>query len=194
MLLVGLVLLRGIHRVSFVAPGWRAAQVARLGEGPWKGLYSGIAAVGLGLLIYGYGVARHSPVMLYTPPSALRHLALLLMLPVFPLLLAPYLPGRIKDATRHPMLLAVKLWATAHLLANGTLAVELLFGGFLLWAVADRISVKRRAPGGAGAAPHAPSRPVNDAIVVVVGLALYALFVLRAHQWLFGVSPLPSLQ
>lgn len=193
-LLVGLVVFLGVHSISIVAPGWRAAQVARLGEGPWKGLYSVLAAVGLGLLIFGYGAARQSPVVLYTPPPALRHLALLLMLPVFPLLLAPYLPGRIQAATRHPMLLAVKLWATAHLLANGTLADVLLFGGFLLWAVADRISVKRRAPGGAGSAPHAPRRPVNDAIVVVVGLAPYALFVLRAHQWLFAVSPIPSLQ
>ena len=191
---IGLVLFLGIHTVSIVAPQWREGQVARLGEGPWKGIYSVVSAIGLGLLIYGYGAARHAPVVLYTPPSALRHLALLLMLPVFPLLLAPYLPGRIQAATRHPMLLAVKLWATAHLLANGTLADVLLFGGFLLWAVADRISVKRRGPGGAGSAPHAPRRPVNDAIVVVVGLALYALFVLRAHQWLFGVSPIPSLQ
>ena len=190
-LLVGLVLFLGIHSVSIVAPGWRAAQVARLGEGPWKGLYSGIAAVGLGLLIYGYGVARQSPVVLYTPPPALRHLALLLMLPVFALLLAPYLPGRIRTATKHPMLLAVKLWAFAHLLANGTLADVLLFGGFLVWAVADRISVKRRAP---RAIPGAPPRPFNDVIVVVVGLALYALFLFGAHRWLFGVSPLPSIQ
>lgn len=192
--LVGLVLFLGIHSVSIVAPAWRQEQVVRMGEGPWKGLYSVAAALGLGLLIYGYGVARHSPIVLYTPPAALRHLALLLMLPVFPLLLAPYLPGRIKSATKHPMLLAVKFWATAHLLANGTLADVLLFGGFLTWAVLDRISVKRRAPGAAGTAPHAPSRPVNDLIVIIVGLALYALFVLRAHQWLFGVSPLPSLQ
>ena len=192
--LLGLVLFLGVHSVSIVAPGWRHAQVARIGEGPWKGLYSVAAALGLGLLIYGYGVARHSPIVLYTPPAGLRHLALLLMLPVFPLLLAPYLPGRITSATKHPMLLAVKFWATAHLLANGTLADVLLFGGFLVWAVVDRISVKRRMPGAAGTARHAPSRSGNDVIVIVVGLALYALFVLRAHQWLFGVSPIPSLQ
>ena len=82
--------------------------------------------------------------MLYTPPTALRHVALLLMLPVFPLLVAAYVPGRIKTMAKHPMLLATKLWALAHLLANGTLADVLLFGGFLVWAVADRISVKRR--------------------------------------------------
>ena len=189
--IAGLVIFLGIHTVSIVAPQWREGQVARLGEGPWKGLYAGIAAVGLGLLIYGFGAARQQGVVLYTPPTALRHLALLLMVPVFPLLVAAYFPGRIQAAAKHPMLLATKLWATAHLLANGTLVDVLLFGGFLVWAVADRISVKRRAP---RAIPGAPPRPFNDVIVVVVGLALYALFLFGAHRWLFGVSPLPSIQ
>jgi len=189
--LVGLLLFLGIHAVSIAAPRWRDGQVTRLGEGPWKGLYSGIAAVGLGLLIWGFGVARQAPVVLYTPPPALKHLALLVMLPVFPLLLAAYLPGRIKTWSKHPMLLATKLWATAHLLANGTLLDVLLFGGFLAWAVADRISIKRRP---ARPVPGAPPRPFNDAIAVVAGLALYAAFVLGLHRWLFGVSPLPSLQ
>jgi uncharacterized membrane protein len=190
--LVGLVLFLGIHTVRIVAPDWRAAQVARLGEGAWKGLYSGLAALGLGLLIYGYVVARQSPVVLYTPPTAFRHLALLLMLPVFPLLAATYLPGRIKAMTRHPMLLATKLWATSHLLANGTLADVLLFGGFLVWAVADRISVKRRA----AATPSGESRagPLNDILAVGIGLVVYGVFLAGAHRWLFGVSPLPSLQ
>jgi uncharacterized membrane protein len=189
--IAGLVIFLGIHTVSIVAPQWREGQVARLGEGPWKGLYAGIAAVGLGLLIYGFGIARQHPLVLYTPPTALRHLALLLMVPVFPLLVAAYFPGRIQAAAKHPMLLATKLWATAHLLANGTLVDVLLFGGFLVWAVADRISVKRRTP---RAIPGAPARPFNDAVVLVVGLALYALFLFGAHRWLFGVSPLPSIQ
>ena len=191
MLIIGLVLFLGIHTVSIVAPQWREGQIARLGEGPWKGMYSVVSAIGFGLLIYGYGAARQNPVVLYTPPAAMRHLALLLMLPVFPLLVAAYVPGRIKVIAKHPMLLATKLWAVAHLLANGTLADVLLFGGFLVWAVADRISVKRRP---ARPIPGAPARPYNDAIVVVVGLGLYALFVLWAHRWLFGVSPLPSIQ
>jgi len=191
MLIIGLVLFLGIHTVSIVAPQWREGQIARLGEGPWKGMYSVVSAIGFGLLIYGYGAARQNPVVLYTPPTALRHVALLLMLPVFPLLVAAYVPGRIKAIAKHPMLLATKLWAVAHLFANGTLADVLLFGGFLVWAVADRISVKRRP---ARPIPAAPARPYNDVIVIVVGLGLYALFVLWAHRWLFGVSPLPSLQ
>ena len=189
--LVGLVLFLGVHSVSIVAPRWRDAQVARMGERAWKGVYTVVAIVGLVLLVWGYGLARQAPVVLYTPPRALHHLALLLLVPVFPLLIAPYFPGRISAAARHPMLLAVKIWATAHLLANGTLVDVLLFGGFLAWAVADRISVKRRPP---RPIPGAPPRPANDAIVVVVGLALYALFLGRGHQWLIGVSPLASLQ
>jgi uncharacterized membrane protein len=124
--------------------------------------------------------------VLYQPPTTLRHVAWLLLLPVFPLLFATYLPGRISAATRHPMLVATKLWALAHLLANGTLASTVLFGSFLAWAVVDRISLKRRAPRSVPAAP--PSR-YNDAIAVVAGLGLYAAVIGALHLWLIGVSP-----
>ena len=187
-LVAGLVLFLGVHSVSIVAPGWRSAMLARVGERPWKGIYSAAAGIGLVLIVVGYGIARHSPVVLYTPPAGLRHLALLVMLPVFPLLFATYLPGRIQSAAKHPTLLAVKFWAAAHLLANGTLADVLLFGGFLAWAVADRISVKRRPAKEAHDVPAAPPRPANDAIAVVAGLLVYALFLKGGHRWLTGVS------
>ena len=108
------------------------------------------------------------------------------MIPVFPLLFAAYLPGRIKAAVKHPMLTAIKLWALAHLLANGTLPDLLLFGGLMAFAVFDRISVKRR-----GVAPSAPVAgwTAGDGIAVVAGLALYGAFVWRLHLWLIGVSP-----
>ena len=125
--------------------------------------------------------------MLYTPPGFLRMAALLLMLPVFPLIIAAYLPGRIKTSMKYPMLVAVKCWALAHLLANGGLADVLLFGGFLAWAVLDRISLKRRPP---SSFRSAPAGPFNDVIAVLLGLALYALFIGWAHQRLFGLSPL----
>ena len=188
--IAGLVLFLGIHSVSIVAPRWRTATLARLGEARWKGLYALAAGVGLALLIVGYGLARRDPVVLYAPPAAMRHLALVVMLPVFPLLFAAYLPGRIQAAAKHPMLLAVKFWALAHLLANGTLADVLLFGGFLAWAVADRISVKRRSAGDVHEVRTAPPRRANDAIAVVGGLVVYAAFVFWAHRWLIGVSPL----
>jgi uncharacterized membrane protein len=185
LLILGLLIFLGAHSVSIVAPAWRDAQVARLGEKPWKGIYTLLSIVGFALLVIGYGQARQSPVLLYAPPVALRHVALLLMLPVFVLLLAAYLPGRIKSAAKHPMLLATKLWATSHLLANGNLADVLLFGGFLVWAVADRISMKRRV---ARPVPGAPAGRFNDVVAVVGGLALYGLFVKVGHAWLIGVA------
>jgi uncharacterized membrane protein len=187
LLILGLILFLGAHSVSIVAPGWRDASLGRLGEGAWKGAYSLVSAAGFALIVFGYGLARQQPELLYTPPVALRHLALLLMLPVFPLLLAAYLPGRVKRAARHPMLLATKLWAVAHLLANGNVADVILFGSFLAWAVADRISLKRRAP---RSVPGAPPSAANDAIVVIGGLAIYAFFLLRGHAWLIGVAPI----
>jgi len=186
-LVLGLILFLGVHSVSIAAPAWRDAMRNRLGEGPWKGLYSAVSAAGFVLIVIGYGLARQHPEVLYTPPGWLRHLALLLLVPVFPLLLAAYLPGRIKSAAKHPMLLATKCWALAHLLANGTAADVLLFGGFLAWAVADRISLKHRVQ---RPLPGAPPSPMNDAIAVVGGLAIYVVVLFWAHAWLIGVSPL----
>lgn len=187
LLIVGLVIFLGIHSVSIVSPDVRAAALARFGEAGWKISYSLISLLGLVLLVRGFALARQAPVVLYVPPLWLRHITWLLMLPVFPLLLAAYLPGRIKTAVKHPLLTSVKLWALAHLLANGTLADVLLFGGFLLWAGLDRMSLKRRPPRAISTAP--PGR-YNDLIAVLAGLALYGLFIYRVHFWLFGVSPM----
>ena len=183
LLIVGLAVFLGTHSIGIFAPQWRS----RLrGEGGWKAAYALVSLAGFFLIVYGFGLARQAPVVLYTPPHWLRHVTFLLMLPVFPLLLAAYLPGRIKAATKHPMLTAVKFWAFGHLLCNGLLADLLLFGGFLAWAVMDRISLKRRPQ----TVISAVSRPLNDAIAIVGGLALYVFFVLWAHLRLFGVSPL----
>ena len=187
LLIVGLVLFLGVHSIAIVSPGLRGRAVQGMGEGAWKGLYALVSLVGFVLICYGFGLARQAPVILYSPPAWLRHVALLLMLPVFPLLIAAYLPGRINTAAKHPMLAAVKFWALAHLLANGSLADVLLFGGFLVWAVMDRISLKRRP---AQAAPRTvPPGPWNDVIAVVLGLGIYALLIAWAHVRLFGVSP-----
>ena len=189
-LIVGLVLFLGVHSVAIAAPAVRARAIGQLGEGAWKGLYALAALVGFVLICYGFGLARQAPVILYSPPTWLRHVALILMLPVFPLLIAAYLPGRIKAAAKHPMLAAVKFWAFAHILANGSLADVLLFGGFLAWAVVDRISLKRRPT--PQVLRTAPPGPWNDVIAVVLGLAIYALLIGWAHVRLFGVSPLNS--
>jgi uncharacterized membrane protein len=186
-LVIGLVLFFGTHAVSIVNPGWRDRMVARVGENRWQGLYSVIALTGLALIVWGFGLARKEMVVLYVPPVWLQHVTVVLMVFVFPLLLAAYLPGRIQTTVKHPMLVATKTWAFAHLLANGTLADALLFGSFLVWAVADRISLKWRNQPQVPAAP--PSR-FNDAIAVFGGIALYVLFLFWLHKWLFGVSPL----
>ncbi|MCC7313077.1 MAG: NnrU family protein, partial [Sulfuritalea sp.] len=121
-LILGLVLFLGIHSVRIFANDWRDAQLARLGLLPWKGVYALISAVGLGLIIWGYGLARVDPVVLWLPPVWTRHLAALLTLPAFILLVAAYLPGsHIKAKIGHPMVAGVKIWALAHLLANGNL-------------------------------------------------------------------------
>jgi uncharacterized membrane protein len=185
-LIVGLILFLGIHSISIVAPEARNRALAKLGEGGWKGLYSVAAGIGLALILYGFHLARQTPVVLYVPPVWMRHVTFLFMLPVFPLIFAAYMPGRIKTAMKHPMLAAVKFWAFGHLLANGMLADVLLFGGFLAWAVIDRISLKRRAQ----TIRTAPPGRFNDVLAVVLGLAVYALFIGWAHRWLFGVSPL----
>ena len=186
-LCLGLILFFAVHSVSIVAPHWRDRMALSLGAGAWRAAYSLLSVAGLLLIIHGFGLARGSAAIWYVPAHWMRVVALVLMVPVFPLLLAAYFPGRIKAAARHPMLIAIKLWALAHLFANGSVADVLLFGSFLAWAVIDRISLKRRAP---RAVPGAPPSKWNDAIVLAAGLLLYAWFVHWAHLRLFGVAPL----
>jgi uncharacterized membrane protein len=187
LLILGLAIFIGIHLVP-TQPTVRAGGVARFGEGGYKGLFTLVAFAGLFLIIYGFGQARFATSgnpQLWVPPAWTRHATMVLMLPVFILLAAAYLPGRISAAVKHPMLLSVKLWALAHLLISGRLAQLLLFGGLLAWAVFDRISVKRRGV----AIKNGPAR--NDVIAIVVGLAVYAFMLLRGHASLIGVPILP---
>jgi uncharacterized membrane protein len=186
-LVLGLVVFLGAHSVSILAPAWRDRTAARLGNG-WRGLYSLISIASFVLIIWGFGIARREPVVLYTPSPDARYITAVLMLPVFPLLLAAYLPGRIQRALRHPLLIATALWGLAHLIATGTLADVLLFGAFLIWAVADRISFRWRT---ARPISTAPPGKYNDVIAVVAGLALYAVFVHWLHLRWIGVDPLP---
>ena len=184
MLIAGLILFFGPHSVAVIAPRWRSRVLMHLRAGSWKGVYSLISAAGLALMVFGFARARGTPIVLYVSPAWLHYVTWLLMLPVFPLLFAAYLPGRIRTATRHPMLAAVKLWATAHLLVNGTLADLLLFGSFLIWAVVVRISLKRRVP---TPVPSAPPSRYNDLIALLLGLALYVLFIYWLHALIIGV-------
>ena len=184
-LIVGLVLFLGIHTLSTMR-GTRAALIGRLGEGPYKGLYSGIALAGLVLIVVGFGAYRSAGyIQVWTPPFSIFHpIALVLLWFAFVALVAAYSPpSRIKHLLRHPLLAGVKAWALAHLLVNGDLGSMLLFGGLLIWAVYDRISLKRR--GDDGAADVGWSK--NDALVVVVATIAYAAM-FWLHETLIGVT------
>jgi len=188
-LVLGLVLFLGVHSTRVFAEGWRTRTIARVGEKPYKGVYTLVSLAGFALLVWGYGLARQQPVVLWTPPRGMNHLAALLMAISFVLLAAANVPrNAIKARLHHPMVLGVKAWAVAHLLANGTLADLLLFGSFLGWAVLSFRAARQRDR--AGQVQYAPGTARGTAIAVVSGLALYALFVFWAHAWLIGVRPL----
>ncbi|CAN7629754.1 NnrU family protein [Pseudoduganella sp. LjRoot289] len=187
-LVLGLLIFLGVHSVRIVADPWRGAMLARLGENGWKGLYSLVALAGFALLVWGYGQARQAPVVLWTPPAAMRHLAALLTAIAFVFITAAYVPRNgIKARLHHPMLLGVKSWALAHLLANGTLADVLLFGGFLVWAIVDFASARRRDR--ASGTVYPPGTASGTAITVAVGLAAWAAFAFWLHGMLIGVRP-----
>ena len=183
-LVLGLVLFLGVHSIAIVAPAWRDAMIGRVGPNVWRAGYALLAIIGIVLIARGYAEARNQTAILYVLPRWVRAITETLMLPVFPLLLAAYLPGTIRSVTRHPMLVAVKLWAFAHLLANGSVADVLLFGSVLLWAVAERISLKHRVP---RPVPGAPPGRWNDLVAVVGGLVLYVFMLRAGHAWLIGM-------
>jgi uncharacterized membrane protein len=187
-LILGLVLFLGVHSMRIVAEGPRQRFIAQRGEMAWKGLYSLTSALGLALLIWGYGQARQQPVVLWASPLWTRHLAALLTLPALVLLVAAYVPGNsLKTRLRHPMLLGIKLWAAAHLLANNSLADVLLFGGFLVWAVlCFRAARARDRSAGLKAQPGSVALA---ALAVGVGVAIWAGLAFWAHALLFGVRP-----
>jgi uncharacterized membrane protein len=187
-LILGLLLFLGVHSTRIVADGWRTAQLKRLGEGAWKGIYALLSLAGFGLIIWGFGLARQQPVLLWTPPVAMRHAAALLTLIAFVLLAAAYVPrNAIKAKLHHPMVLAVKVWAFAHLLANGRLADLVLFGAFLGWAVVSFIAARKRDR--AAGTQYPAGTAGGTTATVVVGAAAWAAFAFWLHGALIGVRP-----
>ena len=142
-LILGILIFFAAHSISILSEGWRNRMVGKLGVLPWKGLYAIVSLIGLILICWGYGLTRENPMILFEPTNFSRYLTIILMLFVFPLVLAANFPGRIKSISKHPLLAATKIWAFAHLFTNGTLADSLLFGSFLVWAIMNSISMKK---------------------------------------------------
>lgn len=189
-LVVGLIVFLGIHAINLIKPGLRQQMIASRGLGTWRAIYSILALLGLVLIVYGYGQARMDPTWLWYPPAGLRHLALILTLIGFVLLAAAFVPrNRLKAKLGHPMYAGIKIWALAHLLANGTLADLLLFGGFLAWAIAG-FAVQRRRDRAAGVTYPAGTLG-GDITTIVAGIIVWAVFAMFLHTMLIGVSPMP---
>lgn len=188
-MILGLAVFLGMHSVSIVAAPLRNSMAAKNAL-LWKAFYGIVSIVGLVLVIKGYADARLTSSVLYTPPGWMNHVVALLMLPAFSFFIAPYFPGRISTTLKHPQLVAVKLWALSHLLVNGRVAELVLFGAFLAWAVIDRISLKKREQ---KPMLTMPRTGFNDAIVVIVGLALYVAFLFHLHVAWIGVSPMGAM-
>lgn len=189
LLIFGLVLFLGVHSIRVFADPWRSRFIAERGEGAWKGLYSLLSIAGFVLLVWGYSVARLQPVVLWGSPTWTRHLAALLTVPAFVLVAAAYVPGNgIKARVHHPMVLGVKFWALAHLLANNTLADLLLFGGFLAWAVMS-FAASRRRDRTLGVV-YAEGRSGATALATAAGVAAWAVFAFWIHELWLGVRPL----
>jgi uncharacterized membrane protein len=171
-----------------LAGGWRGNVTMQRGEAAYKGIYSLLSVVGLVLLIWGYGASRAMPVDVWNPPVWTRHVAALLMLLSFILLSAAYVPGNhIKAAIGHPMVLGVKVWALAHLLANGRLGDIVLFGSFVVWAVINFTASRRRDR--AAGTTYAPGVAGKTALTVLAGVVAWVVFALWLHGWLIGVQP-----
>lgn len=184
-LLLGLGVFLAVHSVRIFAPAWRDARIAAWGENRWKQIFSLLSIAGFVLLLWGYGQARLAPVLLWTPPQAMRHVAALLILAAFILLAATYVPGNVfKTRLGHPMVLAIKLWAFAHLLVNGRLHAMVLFGSLLLWAALSFRAARRREP-----PSRAPSSMTRTLLAVLIGGVAWAVFALYLHVRWIGVAP-----
>lgn len=187
-LILGLLIFLGVHSVRIVAEPWRAQTVQRIGANAWKGAYALASIAGFALIVWGYGLARAQPVLLWVPPIWTRHVAALLVLVALVLLVAAYVPGnQIKARLHHPMVLGVKTWAFAHLIANQTLADLLLFGSFMLWSVLSYRAAKARDR--ADGKVYPPGRLPMTLLTVALGIGAWALFAFWAHGPLFGVRP-----
>lgn len=191
-LILGLIVFFGAHSVRIVADDFRTRQIEKVGMNTWRGMYSAVSLVGLVLIVAGYGAARGAPQAVWFPPVWLMHVSILLTIPAFVLIAASFVPGtRIRSKVGHPMILGIKIWALAHLIANGMLADVVLFGAFLVWSVAAYAAARRR-DRKAGVA-YAVGPLTRDVVAILAGLIAWVAFALWLHRWLIGVSPMQMM-
>ena len=192
-LLTGMAIFFAVHLLPLFRTA-RQSLIDKVGRSGYTGAFALISAVGLIAIIYGYGdlqidgSANH---VFWTPPVWMKHIVFLLMIPSFILIAAAYIPSRIRDKVKHPMLAAIKIWAFSHLLANGDLASIILFGAFLTYAVIDRISLKKRVAAGQPTLGLPATRSgglAGDIAVITIGLAAYTFMLFYGHSWLIGIA------
>jgi uncharacterized membrane protein len=146
--------------------------IARIGQGPYTGLFVLASFAGLGWLGYGFAQARTEPwnAAYWTVGDASRQVQLVLQL-VAMLLIVPGLATRNPTSvrqesvleradaiqgmlriTRHPFLWGVAIWAFGHLVVNGERASLVLFGSLLLLALFGTASIDAKRKLALGAA------------------------------------------
>jgi uncharacterized membrane protein len=187
LLIVGIIAFIGVHLLP-TFPHFRETLIARLGQTGYRVLFAVLSIASFSLLVWGF--AQAPVIQIWYPPPWTRWVAIVLMVPAFIFLVAAYVPGRIKERVKHPFLVAIKIWALAHLIANGDLASIILFGSFLAYAAYDRIMLKGRKPTTLiGTAAEGGAR--NDLIAVVLGVLSYVVFLVWLHPLLIGRAVLP---
>lgn len=187
LLILGLALWWVTHLEKIWAPGRRATWVARMGEGPWKGIVTLATFIAIALMVVGYRQAEGDPAILWTAPLWFWHLNNALMALAVLVFIAGFFASPVRRWIRNPQLTGVKLWALAHLLVNGDVHSLILFGGLLAWAVVAVIGIKRR-DGPRGALPESSTGGLIAHLVVAA--VLFGL-IIAVHGWL-GARPFPG--
>ena len=132
-LILGIALFFGIHSLKPVFPQQRLLIIERIGSIPYKLIYALIAAVGLGLMVYGYIYGPYD--LLWAPLPAALLVTFGLMIPAALFLVGADFPTNWGKAVKHPMMIGTLLWAVAHLWSNGHTKGVLLFGSFGIYAI-----------------------------------------------------------
>lgn len=189
-LVIGLVIFFGLHSINIFAPQWRARSMASTGAMRWKMRFGLITLLAVASIIMGFMQTHQAPIWIWHPPYWTRHVSALFMLFAFYCAACAVIPGtKVKSLVGHPFLIAIKVWAFAHLLSNGSLADIILFGSFLVWSIAAYAVMRRRDREAGVAKPEHFGMHMDLAAFAATMICWFAM-VFFLHKLLFGVSPL----